>query len=94
MKAVRRRLADFLEHEAAAGVLVMVAAALALLVDNSVLSRSYEALLAAPVRVKVGPLDLDKTVLLFINDGLMAIFFLLVGLEIKREFIRGELATR
>ncbi len=87
-------VASFLRHEATAGILVMSAAALALIVDNSPLSPLYGAVLNAPVSLRIGAFSLDKTLLLFINDGLMAVFFLLIGLEIKREIISGELATR
>ena len=86
-------IAAFLKHEAAAGVVVMLAAALALIIDNSALSQLYGALLDTPVTLRIGQLRLDKSVLLFINDGLMAVFFLLIGLEIKREVLQGELAT-
>jgi NhaA family Na+:H+ antiporter len=78
-------LREFLASEAAGGVVLMAAAALALVVANSPLSESYFALLAA----YVGPLS----VLHWVNDALMAVFFLLVGLEIKREFVSGQLAT-
>ncbi|WP_294095791.1 Na+/H+ antiporter NhaA [Sphingomonas sp.] len=75
----------FLHNEAAGGILLMGAAALAMIVANSPLSESYFHTLHA----KVGPLSLAH----WINDGLMALFFLLVGLEIKREFVDGHLAT-
>jgi NhaA family Na+:H+ antiporter len=78
-------LREFLASEAAGGVVLMAAAALALIVANSRFSAGYFALLAA----YVGPLS----VLHWVNDALMAVFFLLVGLEIKREFINGQLAT-
>ena len=90
---VTARLTEFLRHEAAAGVIVMLAAVLALIIDNTSLGALYKTTLGAPVQVKVGPLELNKTVLLFINDGLMAVFFLLVGLEIKREVLEGELSS-
>ncbi|MET0396121.1 MAG: Na+/H+ antiporter NhaA, partial [Longimicrobiaceae bacterium] len=74
--------------------LVLMAAALAaLLLDNSPLSWLYDVFLETPVGVRVGPLGLDKPLLLWINDGLMAVFFFLVGLEIKREALVGELAS-
>ena len=78
-------LREFLESEAAGGILLMGAAVLALFVANSPLAGSYFQLLHAPL----GGLD----VLHWINDGLMALFFLFVGLEIKREFLDGQLAT-
>jgi Na+:H+ antiporter, NhaA family len=83
----------FLHHEAAAGLMLMAAALAALLIDNSPLSWLYALFLDTPVGVRAGPLSLDKPLLLWINDGLMAVFFFLVGLEIKRELLRGELST-
>lgn len=85
---------DFLRHEASAGLLLMTTAALALVLDNSPLSTLYDGLIATPVVVQVGELKIDKPLLLWINDGLMAVFFLLVGLEIKREVLEGELSSR
>src|SRR6476619_5563850 len=78
-------LRRFLASEAAGGVILMAAAALALVVANSPFGPDYFAVLTA----KLGPLS----ILHWINDGLMAVFFLLVGLEIKREFLDGQLAT-
>jgi NhaA family Na+:H+ antiporter len=83
----------FFHHEAAAGLVLMAAALAALLIDNSPLSWLYSLFLDTPVGVRVGPLALDKPLLHWINDGLMAVFFFLVGLEIKRELVRGELST-
>ncbi len=83
---------EFLRLEAAAGVILFAAAVLALAVSNSALSPLYDALLDTPMRISVGAFALDKPLLLWINDGLMAVFFLLVGLEIKREIIAGELS--
>lgn len=71
----------------------MAAAALALLIDNSPLHSGYSALLETPVKVQIGSFALEKTMLLLVNDGFMAVFFLLVGLEIKRELVHGELST-
>ena len=81
-------------HEASPGVVLMAFAALALVLDNSSLSRLYEALLDNADHVsQIGALEIDKPLLLWINDGLMAIFFFLVGLEIKRELVEGELSS-
>jgi len=86
-------LSALLKHEAAGGVLLMLAAAAALALDNSPLAPLYDALLTIPVVVQVGALALEKPLLLWINDGLMALFFLLVGLEIKRELLEGNLSS-
>ena len=87
------RLSALLDHEAAGGVLLMLAAAMALALDNSPLAHLYDALLTVPVVVQVGALLLEKPLLLWVNDGLMALFFLLVGLEIKRELLDGSLSS-
>ena len=84
---------DFLRREAAAGIILLSAAALALLASNSGLASAYGLFLDLPVEIRVGALHLAKPLLLWINDGLMAIFFLLVGTEIKRELLEGELST-
>jgi len=83
----------FVQHEAAAGLLLFVATLAALLVSNSSLRSLYQSILSAPAGLRLADFSLEKPVLLWINDGLMAIFFLLVGLEIKRELIVGELSS-
>ena len=88
-----QRIEKLLHHDAAAGVFLMAAAALALLLDNTSLAWLYDALLATPVAVQIGALVIDKPLLLWINDGLMAVFFFFVGLEIKRELIEGQLSS-
>ncbi|HYD38696.1 MAG TPA: Na+/H+ antiporter NhaA, partial [Allosphingosinicella sp.] len=89
----RSALRAFLRSEAAGGIVLMGAAALALFVANSPLAGAYEHFLhletGPALSSKLGPM----TVHLWINDGLMAVFFLLVGLEIKREFVDGRLST-
>lgn len=79
--------------EVAAGGVLLLAAIAALIVSNSGLSPLYEALLATPVGVHAGGAGIEKPLLLWINDGLMAVFFFLVGLEIKREARVGQLAN-
>jgi NhaA family Na+:H+ antiporter len=83
----------FMQHEAAGGLVLLGAAALALILQNSPLSWLYDALLNTPLTARFGALLIDKPLLHWINDGLMAIFFFLVGLEIKRELMIGELST-
>ena len=91
--SVFRSLQDFLRLEAAGGLLLMVATVLAMIVANSPLDRYYAALLALPLEIKLGALGIGKPLLLWINDGLMAIFFLLVGMELKREVLEGHLSS-
>ena len=77
----------FLKQESAAGIVLMASAALAILIANSPFNRYYELLISTPVSVQIGALIINKPLLLWINDGMMALFFLLVGLELKREVL-------
>ncbi len=86
-------LRQFFRFEAASGILLVAAAGLALAISNSPLAWLYDAFLEVPVVVQVGALSIAKPLLLWINDGLMAVFFFLVGLEIKREVLEGELSS-
>ena len=83
----------FLKLESASGLLLILAAVLALILANSPLASYYDLLLATPVGIRIGPLQIAKPLLLWINDGLMALFFFLIGLELKREMLAGELAS-
>ncbi|MEH6651877.1 MAG: Na+/H+ antiporter NhaA [Motiliproteus sp.] len=83
---------NFLKLEAASGIILVLAAVLALVLANSPLASSYNLLLDTPVQVRIGALDIHKPLLLWINDGLMVIFFFLIGLELKREALEGELS--
>lgn len=85
---------QFLRQEAAGGLILIFAAAVALLMANSPLQGFYQSFLDIPVSVKIASLDISKPLLLWINDGLMAIFFLVIGLEVKRELMEGSLAGR
>ena len=89
-----RTLREFLALESAGGILLALAAAAALALANSPLAFLYDACLDTPVEVRVASLQIAKPLLLWINDGLMAVFFFLVGLEIKREVLEGELSDR
>ena len=84
---------EFLKLEAAAGIVLVISAVLALVMANTFLAPFYQVFLDVPVVVQVGALKLAKPLLLWVNDGLMAIFFFLVGLEIKREVLQGELSS-
>lgn len=83
----------FLKKESAGGILLVIAAVLAMVLANSPLKSIYDLLIDTPVEVKVGSLEIAKPLLLWVNDGLMALFFLLVGLELKREYLEGELSS-
>ncbi|OBU13114.1 Na+/H+ antiporter NhaA [Morganella psychrotolerans] len=85
---------QFLKLEAAGGILLIIAALVALIMANTPLSVVYQQFLDIPVAVKFSALEIDKPLLLWINDALMAIFFLVVGLEVKRELMVGSLAGR
>ena len=86
-------LQDFLRLEAAGGLILMAAATLALVVANSPLAAPYAALLDLPLTIQVGTAGIAKPLLLWINDGLMAVFFFLIGMELKREVLEGHLSS-
>ncbi len=86
-------LREFLHMEAAGGMVLMAGAVLAMIVANSPLLPVYAGFLNLPVEVSVGAFGIDKPLLLWINDGLMAVFFFLIGLELKRESLEGHLAS-
>ncbi|MGB1542572.1 MAG: Na+/H+ antiporter NhaA [Spongiibacter marinus] len=85
-------IVNFFKQESSGGLLLMFSALLAIIFANTALSPYYELLLTTPVEVRVGALEIAKPLLLWINDGLMAVFFFLVGLELKRELVEGELS--
>lgn len=89
----RSAIADFIAKESAGGLTLFAAAALALVAVNSPLAALYSDLWRTPVEVRVGALEIAKPLLLWVNDGLMAVFFFLIGLEVKREIIAGELSS-
>ncbi len=84
---------EFIKKESSSGILLIVATFLALICSNSMLAPYYEAFLHIPVSIQVGALHLDKSLHHWVNDGLMAIFFLLIGLEVKREVLEGHLSS-
>lgn len=86
-------LKNFFQSSTAPGILLFFAAVLAILMENSPLQLVYEGFKSIPVMLQVGDFIINKPLLLWINDGLMAIFFLLVGLEIKRELLQGHLSS-
>jgi NhaA family Na+:H+ antiporter len=86
-------LRDFLKLETAAGIILVGAAILAMAVANTGLVSYYQALVDVPIEIRIGTFSLAKPLLLWVNDGLMALFFLLVGMELKREFLDGELSS-
>ena len=88
MKSIQK----FIGHESAGGILLILAAVVALALDNSPLAWMYDGFLASPMAIQISDLIIKKPLLLWINDGLMAVFFFLIGLEIKREMIEGELS--
>ncbi len=85
-------ISNFFRMEAASGIVLMFATVLALIFANTALQSHYSLFLETPVIVQVGGLEIAKPLLLWINDGLMAVFFFLVGLELKRELVEGELS--
>ena len=93
VERARGALLEFMRLEAAGGLVLMAAAVLAMITANSPLSGWYDALLSVPLSVSVGDFGISKPLLLWINDGLMAVFFFLVGMELKREVMEGHLAS-
>ncbi len=93
MTRLVERVRAFFRSESAGGLVLMAATAFALLVANSPLAVIQTALLDLPMVVKIGKFGVDKPLLLWINDGLMAVFFLHVGLELKREIVEGHLSS-
>lgn len=84
---------QFFKQESASGIILMLSAVLAIVLANSPLEFYYALFLETPVELRVGAIKIAKPLLLWINDGLMAIFFFVVGLELKREMIEGELSN-
>jgi NhaA family Na+:H+ antiporter len=89
---INSAIQKFLKLEAAGGILLIIAAALAMLLKNSELGPIYEAFLDTPGEVRIGELYIAKPLFLWVNDGLMAVFFFMIGMEVKREIMVGELS--
>lgn len=88
-----QRIKAFFEFEAAGGIILALAAIAAMIIANTPLNVWYEAFIHAPVAIQIGSFEIAKDAHHWINDGLMAIFFFLVGLELKREVLIGELSN-
>jgi len=83
---------EFLKIESASGILLILASVVALILANSPLDVYYDRFLNIPIHIRIGAFEISKPSFLWINDGLMAVFFFLIGLELKREFVEGELS--
>ncbi|MEM6858462.1 MAG: Na+/H+ antiporter NhaA [Pseudomonadota bacterium] len=86
-------LKDFLKQESAGGIVLIASAALALIIANSPLAPAYFGTLESKLNLSYGAFEINKPLLLWINDGLMAVFFFLIGLEVKREMLSGQLSS-
>nr|WP_321400348.1 Na+/H+ antiporter NhaA [uncultured Desulfobacter sp.] len=87
-------IVSFLKMESTGGILLFCSAVLAIVIANSSFEPYYKLFISTPVEIRIGPLEIAKPLLLWINDGLMAVFFFLIGLELKREVIEGELSEK
>ena len=93
MNKLQRQIKHFVQLESAGGILLLAAAILAMLVANSPLAENHFNFLQTHFTIKFGDFGIDKPILMWINDGLMAVFFILVGLEVKREMFEGSLSS-
>ncbi len=90
----KKMIKEFIQRQSSAGIILILATICALFLQNSFLAEIYTKFLHTPVQVSVGTFGIAKPLLLWVNDGLMAIFFFLIGLEVKREVLEGELSTK
>lgn len=90
---MKQKVSEFLKAESIGGILLIIATLFALVLVNSPLEDIYHSFLHLHLSISIGDCFLDKSLLHWINDGLMAIFFLVVGLEVKREIIEGNLSS-
>ena len=88
-----KTMREFLRLESASGILLLGALLIVLLIANSPLYSYYETFIDIPIQLRIGGLDLHKPIQLWMNEGLMALFFMLLALEIKREVVEGELSS-
>lgn len=91
MQVLKRSLINFFKAESAVGILLIIATILAMLMANSAFSDLYKSFLEIPVVISIHEFTIAKPLLLWVNDGLMAVFFFMVGMEIKREVLEGSL---
>jgi len=84
---------EFIKKESSAGIILILVTIVALILSNSPLSSLYTSFLHTPIEIRIGSLQIDKHLYHWVNDGLMAIFFLLIGLEVKREVFEGHLSS-
>lgn len=94
LNVVTKSFNKFLKMESAGGILLMISAVAAIIIANSPLKSFYSLFLTIPIEIKISTLEIAKPLILWINDGLMAVFFFLVGLELKRELLEGELSDK
>ncbi len=88
-----KKIEEFIKKESSAGIVLIFVTIVALILQNSPLSELYSSFLHTPVEVRFGALQIAKPLLLWVNDGLMAVFFFLIGLEVKREVMEGHLSS-
>ena len=84
---------DFIKKESTPGILLIIITILALLFENTFMHDFYTSFLHTPVEIRFGDLQIAKPLLLWVNDGLMAVFFFVIGLEVKREIKEGHLSS-
>ncbi|MCK5814033.1 MAG: Na+/H+ antiporter NhaA, partial [Cocleimonas sp.] len=87
------KLNILLKKDSSAGILLIFVTIIALILQNSGLSEIYTGFLHTHVEIRFGELQIAKPLLLWVNDGLMAVFFFLIGLEVKREVVEGHLSS-
>jgi len=88
-----KQIQSFIQKESSAGILLIIITILALFLQNSFLSDFYNGFLHTHVEIRFGDLQIAKPLILWVNDGLMAVFFFLIGLEVKREVLEGQLSS-